>query len=411
MTIFSNKHILLGVTGSIAAYKTVELASKLTQAGALVDVILTPAAEKFITPLTFQSVTGRKAFTEADLWGGDAHVLHVGLGHSADLLVIAPCTANTLAKLAHGMADNLLTITALAACGQRNRTARCPLILAPAMDVGIYTNPATQDNVRILTERGAYFAGPNEGRMASGLVGQGRLVEPVELFGHIRLILGRVGRLAGKKVVVSAGGTQEPLDPVRVLTNKSSGKQGYALAQAALDAGATVSLISGKTALAAPVGAHFFPVSTAQEMLETVLAESAGSAALIMAAAVADFRPKQVAENKLKKRDGIPQIELEAAPDVLAAVAAMGPNRPGVVIGFAAESRDLLENATAKLKAKKLDMIVANDISATDSGFGVDTNRVTLLFSDAKEQPLPLMRKDEVAETIIAHLAILLESK
>jgi phosphopantothenoylcysteine decarboxylase/phosphopantothenate--cysteine ligase len=330
-------------------------------------------------------------------------VLHVGLGQSADLMVIAPCTANTMGKLAHGIADSLLTITAMA--------ARCPLLVAPAMDVGIYSNPATQDNVRILAERGVTFAGPDEGRMASGLVGKGRLVEPAELLGHIRFVLGRHGLLSGKKIVVSAGGTQEPLDPVRVLTNKSSGKQGYAVAQAALDAGGTVSLVSAPTGLPAPVGAHFIPVKTAQEMLEAVLAQAAGADGLIMAAAVADFRPRQVAANKLKKRDGIPQIELEAAPDVLAAVAAMGAGRPRVVIGFAAESRDLLGNAAAKLKSKKLDMIVANDISGTDSGFGVDTNRVTLLFSDVKEQTLPLMRKDEVAETIIAHLAMLLETK
>ena len=403
MKIFANKHILLGVTGSIAAYKAVELASKLTQAGAQVDVILTPAAEKFITPLTFQSVTGRKAFTDANLWGGQAHVLHVGLGHTSELMVIAPCTANTLGKLAHGIADNLLTITALA--------TRCPMLVAPAMDVGIYTNIATQDNVRILTERGVYFAGPDEGRMASGLVGKGRLVEPAELLGHIRIMLGRQGPLSGKKIVVTAGGTQEPLDPVRVLTNKSSGKQGYALAQAALDAGGTTILVSAQTVIPAPVGARFIPANTAQAMLEAVLAESEGADALVMAAAVADFRPKRVAENKLKKRDGIPLVELEAAPDVLAAVAAMGSLRPRVVIGFAAESRDLLENAAAKLKSKRLDMIVANDISAPDSGFGVDTNHVTLLFPDAKEQPLPLMHKDEVAETIIAHLAMLLETK
>jgi phosphopantothenoylcysteine decarboxylase/phosphopantothenate--cysteine ligase len=403
MIIFTNKHILLGVTGSIAAYKAVELASKLTRAGAQVDVILTPAAEKFITPLTFQSVTGRKAFTDADLWGGQAHVLHVGLGHTSELMVVAPCTANTLGKLAHGIADNLLTITALA--------TRCPLLVAPAMDVGIYTNIATQDNVRILTERGVYFAGPDEGRMASGLYGKGRLVEPAELLGHLRFVLGRQGLLSGKKIVVTAGGTQEPLDPVRVLTNRSSGKQGYAMAQAALDAGGSVILISAQTALPPPVGAVFIPVSTAQAMLETVLAESAGVDALVMAAAVADFRPKQMAENKLKKRDGIPQVELEATPDVLAAVAAMGSLRPHVVIGFAAESRNLLKNATAKLKSKKLDMMVANDISAQDSGFGVDTNRVTLLFPDAKEQTLPLMHKDEVAETINSHLAMLLETK
>ncbi len=403
MMIFTNKQILLGVTGSIAAYKAVELASKLTQAGAEVDVILTPAAEKFVTPLTFQSVTGRKAFTDADLWGGQAHVLHVGLGQSADLLVIAPCTANTLGKLAHGIADNLLAITVLA--------ARCPLLVAPAMDVGIYTHPATQDNLRILSERGVTFAGPDEGRMASGLVGKGRFVEPAELLGSIRLVLGRSGALAGRKIVVTAGGTQEPLDPVRVLTNRSSGRQGYALAQAALDAGGTVTLISAPTALTPPVGARLLSAATAEEMLKTVLAESAGADALIMTAAVADFRPRQVAENKLKKRDGIPQVELEVAPDILVAVSGLGARRPRVVIGFAAESRDLLQNAGAKLKSKNLDMIVANDISAPDSGFGVETNRVTLLFSDAKIQPLSLMSKDEVAETIIAHLAVLLETK
>ncbi len=403
MTILTGKHILLGVTGSIAVYKSCELASKLTQAGAQVDVILTPAAEKFVTPLTFQSVTGRKAFSEADLWGGQAHVLHVGLGHSADLLVIAPCTANTLGKLAHGIADNLLTITALA--------ARCPLLVAPAMDVGIYTHPATQDNVRILAERGVYFAGPAEGRMASGLEGKGRFLEPIELLGHIRLALGRDGQLAHKTIVVTAGGTQEALDPARVLTNRSSGKQGYALAQAALDAGATVVLISAPTALTPPVGTRFIAVTTAQQMLEAVLAESARADALIMAAAVADFRPQRVEKTKLKKRDGIPQVELEAAPDVLAAVSGMGSSRPRVVIGFAAESRDLLENAEAKLKAKNLDMIAANDISAPDSGFGVDTNHVTLLFSDEMKQPLPLMSKSEVAETIIARLTMLLENK
>jgi phosphopantothenoylcysteine decarboxylase/phosphopantothenate--cysteine ligase len=402
MSIITGKHILLGITGSIAAYKAVDLASKLTQAGAQVDVILTPAAEKFITPLTFQSVTGRKAFTDAELWGGEAHVLHVGLGHSADLLVIAPCTANTLGKLAHGIADSLLTITALA--------APCPLLIAPAMDVGIYAHAATQDNIRILTERGAYFAGPAEGRMASGLVGKGRFVEPAELFGYVRFVLGRKGPLVRNKIVVTAGGTQEPLDPVRVLTNRSSGKQGYAVAQAAVDVGGTVVLVTAPTALTPPVGARVVPVTTAQEMLEAVLVESAGAEALIMVAAVADFRPKKVSENKLKKRDGIPQIELEAAPDILGAIAGMGSGRPRRVIGFAAESRDLLENAGAKLKSKQLDMIVANDISAPDAGFNADTNRVTLLVPDGRRESLPLMDKAGVAESLIARLTALLET-
>jgi phosphopantothenoylcysteine decarboxylase/phosphopantothenate--cysteine ligase len=403
MSIFASKRILLGVTGSIAAYKAADLASKLTQAGAQVDVILTPAAEKFITPLTFQSVTGRKVFTDAELWGGEAHVLHVGLGHSADLLVIAPCTANTLAKLAHGLADNLLTITALA--------MRSAILIAPAMDAGMFEHPATQENVHILCGRGVRFAGPDEGHMASGLTGRGRIVEPAELLGHIRLALGFGGKLAGKKIVVTAGGTQEPLDSVRVLTNKSSGKQGYAIAQAALDAGGTVVLVTAPTSLNPPVGAKVVPVRTAREMESAVLAESAGADALVMAAAVADFRPKTVEENKLKKRDGIPQVELEATSDVLLAVAGLGSRKPRVVIGFAAESQDLLENAGSKLKSKKLDMLVANDISAPDAGFGVDTNRVTLLFPNIKEEILPLMSKTEVAETIITHLGVLLENR
>jgi phosphopantothenoylcysteine decarboxylase/phosphopantothenate--cysteine ligase len=235
--------------------------------------------------------------------------------------------------------------------------------------------------------------------------------ETAELLGHIRLVLGRGGALAGKKVVISAGGTQEPLDPVRVLTNRSSGKQGYALAQAALDAGADVTLVTTPTALTPPVGARVVHVETAKQMLESVLAESAKADALVMAAAVADFRPKKAAGNKMKKRDGIPQIQLEATQDILEAVAGQKSRkkRPRVVVGFAAESRDLLRNASEKLKSKKLDIIAANDISASDAGFGADTNRVTLLFADGKKESLPLMSKAEVAEAVIAHVAALLE--
>ena len=402
MPVLLNKRILLGATGSIAAYKAADLASKLAQAGAHVDVVLTPSAEKFVTPLTFQSVTGRRAYTEADLWGSEAHVLHVGLAYQAELLVVAPCTANTLAKLAYGQADSLLTVTALA--------AKCPLLIAPAMESNMYAHPATQENIAKLIERGAYFAGPAEGHLASGESGHGRMLETSELLGHIRLVLGQKGLLAAKNVVVTAGGTHEPLDPVRALTNRSSGKQGYALAQAAVDAGADVCLISTVN-LTPPVGARVLEVRTAQEMLEAVLAEVATADALIMAAAVADFRPKNVAESKMKKKDGIPQVKLEAAPDILEAVSGLGPGkkRPKVVAGFAAESRDLLENATIKLQSKKLDIIAANDISATDAGFSVDTNRVTLLYADGRREALPLMSKIEVAETIIARIAALLE--
>jgi phosphopantothenoylcysteine decarboxylase/phosphopantothenate--cysteine ligase len=399
MSIVRDKRILLGITGSIAAFKAAELASQLTQLGALVDAILTPAAEKFISPLTLQSVSGRRAYTEADLWGGEAHVLHIGLGRAADLQVIAPCTANTIAKLAHGHADNLLTMTAL--------VATCPILIAPAMDGGMLEHPATQENLAKLAERGATIAGPAEGHLASGLSGKGRLLEPQELIGYVRLLLGKNGKLAGKKVVVTAGGTQEPLDPVRVLTNRSSGKQGYALAQAAVDAGAQVTLVSAPTALTPPLGASHVPVETAAQMRDAVLTACSDADALIMAAAVADFRPRHLASEKMKTRDGIPQVELEATDDILKTVSQ--GRRPCAVIGFAAESNDMLVNASAKLKAKQLDLIVANDITAKDAGFGTDTNRVTLIDAAGNTELLPLAPKTELADLIVERLARLLE--
>ena len=403
LSILSGKRIVLGITGSIAAYKSADLASKLTQAGAQVDVILTSSAEKFITPLTLQSVTGRRAYTDKDLWGNEAHVLHVNIGHEADLLVIAPCTANTIAKLAHGNADNLLTITALASTSQ--------MMIAPAMDGGMYDHPATQENLDTLRKRGVTIIEPAEGHLASGLTGKGRLPETHEIIGRIRLILGRRGLLADKKVLVTAGGTQEPLDPVRVLTNRSSGKQGYALAQAALDAGAQVTLITTPTGLIPPVGAQVVKVETAKQMLDAVLKEFPESDALIMAAAVADFRPLDVSENKIKKEGGVPQIKLEATDDILKAVAGLrrDEKRKQVVAGFAAESQSLLENASNKLQSKKLDLIAANDISANDAGFSVETNRITLLFADGQTESLSLMSKSEAAGIIIEHIATLLE--
>ena len=396
MSILKDKRILLGVTGSIAAYKAGELASKMTQAGARVDVILTRAAEQFILPLTFQSLTGRKAYTDSELWGGESHILHVGLGHAADLLLIAPITANTMAKLAHGQANDLLSITALA--------AQCPTLVAPAMDVGMYENIATQKNVNMLKERGVFFAGPAQGRMASGLEGLGRMVEPAEIMGEARRILGlKHGKLAGKKIIVTAGGTREAIDPVRFITNRSSGKQGYALAQAGIDAGAEVTLISTLTALTPPIGVNFILAQSAEEMLTAVLAQSAGADALIMASAVADFRPAQVADKKLKKRAGIPKITLEAAPDILKEVASPKSRalRPHIVVGFAAESRDLIANAVEKIQSKKLDFIVANDISAKDAGFDVDENRVIFLYPDGEKEELSLRSKFEIAEIII----------
>jgi len=401
MSILSGKHIILGVTGSIAAYKAADLASKIAQSGALVDVILTGAGEKFVSPLTFQSVTGRRACTDKDLWGDEAHILHVSLGKHAEMLVIAPCTADTIAKLAHGIADNLLTVTALA--------ATCPILIAPAMDGGMFDHPATQENLATLRSRGVLVIGPTAGHLASGLRGTGRMAEPAEILGQMHVAIGRKhGKLSKRKVIVTAGGTQEAIDPVRVITNHSSGKQGYALAQAALDAGAEVTLITTPTALTAPVGAKVVHVLSVQDMLDALLTHEADI--LIMAAAAADFRPKVVAKDKIKKRDGIPQIELEAAPDILKAVSGLGgeKKRFSIMVGFAAESRDLLENASEKLRSKGLDFIAANDISASDAGFGVETNRITLLFANGGQESLPLMSKTEVAEKIIEHIASLL---
>jgi phosphopantothenoylcysteine decarboxylase/phosphopantothenate--cysteine ligase len=391
----SDKHIALGVTGSVAAYKAVELASKLTQAGALVDVILTPSALKFVSALQFQSVTGRKAYTDADLWGGEAHVVHVNLGHSADLLVIAPITASTLSKLASGLGDNLLCVTALA--------AGCPILVSPAMDLGMYSNPATQHNVATLKERGVHFFGPAEGHLASGLTGPGRFEEPLRILAQIRYLLSRSGELKGKKIVVTAGGTQEAIDPVRLITNRSSGKQGYALAQAALDSGAEVILISAPTSLEVPTGAELVSVQSAAQMLEAVLKYTQKADALIMAAAVADFTPESVAANKIKKNNKNFSLELIPTQDILLNVAAQKAKTgfPRFTIGFAAESENLLQNAAQKITKKNLDMIVANDISLKDSGFEADNNTVFFLNQDGSQEALPTLTKSEVAERIL----------
>jgi phosphopantothenoylcysteine decarboxylase/phosphopantothenate--cysteine ligase len=399
--VLAGRRILIGVTGSIAAFKAAELASRLTQAGALADVVLSEAAEKFVSPLTFRSLTGRRAFTDADLWGPEAHLLHVDLGRQADLVVIAPATAHTLAKLAAGLADSLLCLSTLA--------SQAPLVLAPAMDAGMYDHPATQANLRTLTERGAIFLGPVEGRMASGLTGWGRLLEPDEMVGHLRVILGRSGPLAGRSILVTAGGTQEPVDPVRVIANRSSGRQGYALAQAALDRGGQVTLVSGPTELPVPVGAEVVRIETAAQMQEAVLDRLESTHVLLMAAAVSDFRAAPSA-HKIKRGQGELRLALAPTEDILAEVAAhrKKSGRPLVVVGFAAESQDLVENARAKARAKALDLIVANNILDPDSGFAVETNRVTLIDSAGGVQAEPLMTKAEVAGVVLERVAALL---
>lgn len=401
MDLFSKQRIVLGVSGSIAAYKAVYLASRLTQAGALVDVVLSEAASKFVNPISFSSVTGRKTFRDEDLWEASEHVPHIELGENNDLFLIAPATANTIAKLANGAADNLLALSALA--------SRTPVHLAPAMDGGMYAHPATQENLRILTERGAVVLGPAQGHLASGLKGKGRMIEPEELLGHIRLALGREGLLAGKRVVVTAGGTREAIDPVRYLSNRSSGKQGYALAQAALDQGAEVILITAPTWLQAPIGAKTISVVSAAEMFDAVLGEADRADLLIMAAAVADFQPEQPAEQKIKKaQDELSALALRPTKDILREVARRKSSTgkgPRFTVGFAAESERLIEQAEKKLKAKSLDMIAVNDISRSDAGFAVDTNQVTLLRLDGTIRELPLMSKAEVAREIILEAA------
>ncbi len=417
--LLNGKRVLLGVTGGIAAYKAADLCSKLAQAGAEVDVILTEAAAKFVAPLTFAALSGRPA--RVDLWtspGGDP-IPHVTMAAAADTVIVAPLSANTLAKLALGLADNLLTSTLLATpiASQKpgfsekpgfsspDQEQGVPWILAPAMESHMWANPLTQAHAAALRARGAVVVGPGVGRLASGAQGAGRMAEPAEILAAARLALAQGGPLAGRRVVVTAGGTQEPLDPVRFLTNASSGKMGVALAEAARDLGAAATLVHAPLAVAVPFGVESVPVRTAAQMCDAVLARLPDTDILIGAAAVADFRPAEPAGQKIKKTPGQVDlvVHLTRTPDILAEVAARRAEigRPQVVIGFAAETQDLLANAAAKLAAKKLDIIVANDVTEPGSGFGSDDNRVTLLFADGRQEALPIMPKGEVAARVL----------
>ncbi|MCC7369393.1 MAG: bifunctional phosphopantothenoylcysteine decarboxylase/phosphopantothenate--cysteine ligase CoaBC [Chloroflexi bacterium] len=390
--VLAGKRIVLGVTGSIAAFKAVALASLLTQAGALVDVLMTPEATKLIQPLSFQALTQRAVHVDMFSTLANSEISHVSLGHHADVVCVAPATAHTLAKLAHGLADDLVTTTSLA--------TRAPLVIAPAMDADMYDHPAVRANVQILRERGATMVEPGHGRMASGLVGQGRLAEPPVIADTLRLVLARDGDLAGWNVVVTAGGTQEAIDPVRYVSNHSSGKMGYAIAEAARDRGASVVLISAPTALSAPFGVQVQNVRSAADMHDAVMAALPDADLLVMAAAVADYRPATVADQKIKKKDDELTLQLARTTDILAATAMLAGPRL-VRVGFAAESQDLLQNAADKLERKKLDLIVANDISRSDSGFGTDDNAVVLLDPTGRQRELPLMPKRDVADRIL----------
>ncbi len=402
ISLLQNKRILLGVTGSIACYKVVDLASKMTQAGAQVDVIMTEAAQQFVTPLAFRSVTGRPVYT--DMWSLDEHVRHVGLGETADIFVIAPATAHTMAKLAHGLADNLLTVTALA--------ARCPILVAPAMDGGMYENAATQANVSTLKERGFHFAGPTTGRMASGLAGLGRMLEPDELLAELRLLLAQNGPLHGRNVVVTTGPTREALDPVRFISNRSTGKQGLACAQAALDAGADVTLIHGPIAEPIPIGVTAVPVISTEEMAQATLEYVADADALFMVAAVADFRPGTRSDRKIKKTETEGEeaglaIIWEVTMDILSAIKEQRDKTgyPRVSLGFAAETHDAFEYGRQKLLRKGLNFIAVNDVLDADVGFEHDTNRVLLLSSAGVVEEIPLQSKMAVAERLVHHVA------
>ena len=399
-SVLAGKKIVLGVTGSIAAYKAAYLASDLTQRGALVDVVMTEPATRLIAPLTFQSLTKRPVHVDMFRLIDNADITHVSLGANADVIVIAPATANTIARMAHGLADDLLTTTVLA--------ARCPIVLAPAMDAGMYESPATQDNVAKLRGRGVVVVEPEMGRLASGMVGLGRLASLEEIVGRIRWVLGQNGDLAGTSVLVTAGGTQEPIDPVRVITNRSSGKMGYAIAEAALDRGARVTLVSAPTAIDPPVGVEYVPVTTAEEMRAAVRAKLGRMDALIMAAAVADFRVERVAEQKIKRGESGLQLTLVPNPDILAETAGEDGEKVPLRVGFAAESDRLVERAREKLVRKKLDLIVANQVDSSGSVFGSDLNEVVILDSGGHETEVKLAPKLEVAHQILDQLAKLM---
>jgi phosphopantothenoylcysteine decarboxylase/phosphopantothenate--cysteine ligase len=410
------KHLVIGVCGGIAAFKAVALVSQLQKAGALVDVIMTERASEFVSALSFSSLSHRPVYS--DLWEptGQAAARHIKLGREADLLVIVPATANTIAKLAHGIADTMLGAVALA--------TTAPLVLAPAMEQAMYRHPATQANLATLRERGAIIIEPEVGTLASGEVGAGRLPEPETLVQAIRQALGRIGPLAGRRVVVTAGGTQEPIDPVRFIGNRSSGLMGYALAEEARDRGAQVTLISGPVSLAAPYGVEMVRVQTALEMRAAVLAalglEAPGSSAdaLVMAAAVADYRVEHPAEEKIKKEPGSGGMALTLVrnPDILADVdealrqtgGSAGSGRRLVRVGFAAETTNLEAYARAKLTAKGLDLLVANDVSRADSGFGTATNKVWLLHRGGQVEDLAVLPKAEVAGVIWERVQALL---
>jgi len=391
------RFVVLGVTGSIAAYKSIELARRLTQAGATVQVVMSRSATEFVRPITFQALTYRPVEVEMFQIQDERAAGHVAMGREADVIVIAPATAHIIARLANGMADDLIATTVLA--------TSAPVVIAPAMETHMWQNPATQDNIARLRARGVRVVDPESGPLASGDVGPGRLASLEKIEAAIADAVSANATLAGRRVIVTAGPTVEPIDPVRFVSNRSSGKMGYAIAHAARDAGAEVTLVTGPTALRAPNGVRVIPVESAEDMKDAVLAVLPETDAVVMAAAIADYRPLEVSKRKIKKRDAGSQLTIRMTenPDVLKAiVAARRPNT--VVVGFKAESGEATAEAERMLREKKVDLVVANDITDPSSVFGSDTDRVTFVSADGAEA-LPVLPKAEVARRLVAKLA------
>ena len=385
--ILDNKTVLLGVTGGIAAYKSASLASMLVKAGADVRVIMTEHATNFINPITFETLTGHKCITDTFDRNFEFHVEHVSLAQKADVIIVAPATANVIAKLAHGLADDMLTTTILA--------SKAPKLISPAMNTGMYENPVTQDNISLLRKYGMEIITPASGRLACGDTGAGKMPEPEVLFEHIIHCCAYEKDMKGMKVLVTAGPTQEPIDPVRYITNHSSGKMGYSIARACMLRGADVTLVTGKTALEPPTFTEVVPILSARDMYEAVTSRSAEMDIIIKAAAVADYRPAHVADEKMKKADSGLSIPLERTDDILKY---LGENKkPGQFLcGFSMETQNMLENSKKKLEKKNLDMIVANNLKVAGAGFETNTNIVTIITADSVTE-LPIMEKDEVA--------------
>jgi phosphopantothenoylcysteine decarboxylase/phosphopantothenate--cysteine ligase len=393
MSVFEGKHILLGVTGSIAAYKAADIASKLTQSGAEVDVVLTEHARRFVTEVTFRAITRRPVLTDLFDEPEERQIAHIHLAKRADVLLIAPATANILAKLAVGIADDLLTTLALA--------TQAKMVIAPAMNTVMWQHPATQHNVRVLEERGAHFVYPAEGMLACGDVGAGKLADTPVILAAVEQVLNPP--LRGVRILITAGPTEEPVDAVRHISNPSSGKMGYAIAAEAVRMGAEVTLVTGPTLLDPPAGAKTIRVRTAQQMLDACLQVYEEVDVVIATAAVSDYRPAEVWQGKRKKGEEEWTIRLVPNPDILRTLG----ERKGrhILVGFAAETQELLANAQAKLREKNLDLIAANDVSQEGSGFRTDTNRVTLLWADGRQEPLPLMTKREVAQHLMQRVS------